>query len=226
MKKCFVICPIGVDGSEVRKRSDQWIRHILTPVLEAAGYVSDRADRMPKPGIITTQIITQLVEAPLVIADLTGANPNVFYELAVRHASRLPYIQMIRRDERIPFDVHGVRTIEYDLGDPDRVSSAVNSLRLQINEIDSGHIVDSPLSPVLKTSLFDIDENALQVFLDKFETIQQSLDQLTDGLKSLRDDVGSLTEDVSSLKDDVSSISSDVSSLESSVRDIERNLED
>jgi len=90
-KKCFVICPIDLDGSEVRRRSDQWIRHILTPVLDEVGYQSFRADQMPRPGVITTQIITELVEAPLVIADLSPANPNVLYELAVRHAALLAH---------------------------------------------------------------------------------------------------------------------------------------
>jgi len=49
-----------------------------------------RADKISEPGIITTQIIGHIVDAELVIADLTDKNPNVFYELAIRHAIRNP----------------------------------------------------------------------------------------------------------------------------------------
>lgn len=70
-----------------------------------------RADQISKSGLITTQIINQIIECPLVIADLTGANPNVFYELAIRHATGKPYIQLIEQGHRLPFDIGGVRTI-------------------------------------------------------------------------------------------------------------------
>jgi hypothetical protein len=51
-----------------------------------------------------------------VIADLSFQNPNVFYELALRHACKLPIVQIIRKSERIPFDVDQVRTVQIDNG--------------------------------------------------------------------------------------------------------------
>ena len=87
-KKCFVITPIGEDGSETRRRADQILRHVIAPAAEACGFETVRADQIAEPGLITTQIIQHIIDDPLVIADLTGSNPNVFYELAVRHAIR------------------------------------------------------------------------------------------------------------------------------------------
>lgn len=110
-KKCFVISPIGEDDGPIRRRSDQVLQYIIKPPVEEAGYQLTRADKISEPGIITSQIIERVVEDDLVIADLTDWNPNVFYELAIRHAIRKPFVQLIKRGEKLPFDVAGTRTI-------------------------------------------------------------------------------------------------------------------
>jgi len=135
-RTCFVIAPIGEAGSETRKRSDQVLKHIIEPCAQECGYEPVRADRLGEPGLITTQIITQLVDAPLVIADLSEHNPNVFYELAVRHAVGKPLVQMIRAGERIPFDVAGMRTVEVDHRDLDSVADAKRELVRQIRAVE------------------------------------------------------------------------------------------
>lgn len=88
-----------------------------------------------------------MVEDPLVIADLTGRNPNVFYELAIRHAIRKPFIQIIHKGERIPFDVAGTRTINVDHHDLDSVGAAKKEIVNQIKSLeqDSGNI-ETPIS--------------------------------------------------------------------------------
>ena len=98
-------------GSDIRKRSDQVLEHIIRPVVESCGYKAVRADEMPEPGIIANQIIRHVVDDPLVIADLTGQNANVFYELAIRHAIRKPLVQIINKVKDIPFDISSMRTI-------------------------------------------------------------------------------------------------------------------
>jgi hypothetical protein len=82
---CFFITPIGQQNSAERIRADQIQRHILSEVLSAKFKVV-RADELPHPGSITHQIIGLLYNADLVIADLTGSNANVAYELAIRHS--------------------------------------------------------------------------------------------------------------------------------------------
>jgi hypothetical protein len=64
--------------------------------------------------MITTGIIEHIRKCRLVIADLSMANPNVYYEIALRHACRLPIVQIRQEGERLPFDVKDVRTVTID----------------------------------------------------------------------------------------------------------------
>lgn len=113
-KTCFYIAPIGEDNSEHRQHSDLLLGSIVEPALEEFGINVVRADMVGKPGMITAQIIEHLVKAKLVIADLSFHNPNVFYELCLRHVCRLPTVQLIRKGDRIPFDLGQFRTIQID----------------------------------------------------------------------------------------------------------------
>ena len=56
-KICFIIAPIGEDESEPRKRSDQILKYVIEPPVSACGYKAVRADKIDKPGIITSQVI-------------------------------------------------------------------------------------------------------------------------------------------------------------------------
>jgi hypothetical protein len=76
-----------------------------------------RADLIDKPGLITQQVIEHIVNARLVVADLSFHNPNVFYELALRHATGKPTVQICRTIDTIPFDIADVRTIRVEMTD-------------------------------------------------------------------------------------------------------------
>ena len=83
----------------------------------------------------------------MLIADLSESNPNVFYELAIRHGLKKPFIHMIDASEAIPFDNAQVRTIQIDLSDLDSVDAAKRELARQIDSIESGESVsESPIS--------------------------------------------------------------------------------
>jgi hypothetical protein len=146
-KLCFVIAPIGDQDSEIRKRSDQVLNYIIKPVTKRCGYKAERADEISEPGIITTQVIQRLLDADLVIADLTGRNPNVFYELAIRHAIKKPVVQIIRCNEPIPFDVSTTRTIHFDHQNLESVDKCKEELQKQIHSVEKDPAkVDSPIS--------------------------------------------------------------------------------
>ena len=162
-KVCFVIAPIGEPESEIRKRSDQILRHVISPAVESRGYKAVRADELDKPGLITSQVIQHVVEDPLVVADLTDRNPNVFYELAIRHAIRKPIIQIIRKGESIPFDVAGTRTIFVDHQDLDNVESAKSSILEQIDSLEEDSSdLESPISVSLDLQRLRQSENPEQ----------------------------------------------------------------
>jgi hypothetical protein len=144
---CFVIAPIGKEGSEIRARSDRILKHIISPVADECGYDAIRADKISEAGMITTQVINHILNDAMVVADLTGHNANVFYELAVRHAIRKPYVQMIQKGESIPFDVAGMRTIDVDHTDLDSVAGAKEELKRQmLSTALDGAKLESPIS--------------------------------------------------------------------------------
>jgi hypothetical protein len=100
--------------------------------LEKCGYETPiRADHITQPGMITTQVFTRLWVDDLVVADLTGSNPNVFYELAVRHIRRKPFVHLIQAGAKIPFDVAPNRTIEFDF-DIEKAESAKTRLAAMV----------------------------------------------------------------------------------------------
>ena len=146
-KNCFVIMPIGEDSSDTRRRSDQVLKHIIKPAAESCGYAAIRADEIDKPGLITSQVIQRVIDDPLVIADLTETNPNVFYELAIRHAIKKPLVQIIEKGQRIPFDVAGTRTVHVDHKDLDSVSSAKDEIVRQIKQLEADpNDLETPIS--------------------------------------------------------------------------------
>jgi len=111
---CFYISPIGEDESEHRQHADLFLGSIVEPTLEEFGLKVVRADKIGKPGMITSQTIEHVIRSRLVVADLSYHNPNVFYELCLRHVCRLPTVQIIRKIDKIPFDLDQFRTIRID----------------------------------------------------------------------------------------------------------------
>src|SRR5687767_3080100 len=106
-KVCFVVSPIGDAGTKERIHADWLLDGIINPVFEAhfKDYMVERSDKVKLPGMIDSQVINRLHEAELVIVDMSLRNPNVFYEMGIRHMKRLPIIHMFLAGEDIPFDV-------------------------------------------------------------------------------------------------------------------------
>ena len=162
-KDCFVIAPISEEGSEIRDRSDKVLEHIIKPVVKESGYKAVRADEISEPGIITSQIIQHLIDDDLVIADLTGRNPNVYYELAVRHVVKKPIVQIIQAGESIPFDVAGTRTIHVDHCDLNSVANCKGELLKQILAVEKDPSrVDTPVSVAIDLEFLRKSENPLE----------------------------------------------------------------
>ena len=117
-KTCFVIMPFGekpdVDGQIVR--FNDVYNYIIKPVAQRVGLEVIRSDEIQTPGWIHGDMIQHIFSSDVAIVDITSLNPNVFYELGVRHTLRKAVTILIRKKgTKNPFNVQGMRTIEYDM---------------------------------------------------------------------------------------------------------------
>ena len=96
------------------------MRYLLDPVL-ADEFEIVRADLVNDPGDINKDIINRLHKSDMVIADLTDHNPNVMWEVGLRHAFNKPIVTICKSDQKFPSDLISHRHIPYDLSDPDEL---------------------------------------------------------------------------------------------------------
>jgi hypothetical protein len=116
---CFVIGPIGdkqaAVGSVERLRYEESMRvwdYVIKPACDALGIEPVRADMIAEPGEITDQVCRRLRDEDIVIADVTGGNANVLYELGLRHTTNKLTVQLGEKG-KLPFDITVVRTIPF-----------------------------------------------------------------------------------------------------------------
>lgn len=179
-KTCFIISPLGGDDSETRRKADGLINAVLKPILTTAGYKVIAPHEIDTPGSITRQVIQHLLEDELVIANLTELNPNVMYELAVRHAKRLPVVCLIERGTKLPFDIATERTIFYD-NDMAGVEVLKAKLSKAISEAIEETEPDNPIYRVVSDSIMrevTAKDDAQSYILRKLDEITIQLNRL------------------------------------------------
>jgi hypothetical protein len=117
---CFVIGPIGDrlagHGTAERQTYEEALQVLVEVIVPACASVGidqpERADQIAQPGEIPDQIFERLRDADVVIADLSGANPNVMYELGLRHSLNRITVQLAERGP-LPFDTRAIRTVQF-----------------------------------------------------------------------------------------------------------------
>ncbi|WP_300683287.1 hypothetical protein [Nocardioides sp.] len=148
----FVIMPIRKEGSEEHRHFQTIYFDYVRPELEKAGYDVTRADEVAKAGAISRDIVERLATADLVVADLTDLNPNVFYELGIRHALRAHGTLIIRDEDRtpdLPFDLASYRIHTYGTSSISAISplrtAISNFLKETTSEPEEGRVSENPV---------------------------------------------------------------------------------
>lgn len=109
---CFVMMPFG-------EWFDRYYQDIYVPAIKEAGFEPVRGDELFHTGSVVEQIWEQIEKAKLLLADLSGKNPNVFYELGLAHAARKPVVFAAGELGDVPFDLRHLRVIIYDIREPE-----------------------------------------------------------------------------------------------------------
>lgn len=181
-KRCFVVGPIGKPDGEERIHSDWLLEGVILPVFAEhfRDFLVQRADKISKAGMINTQIIEELLDAELVIADITTLNPNCFYEIGIRHMVQKPIIHMHLAGQSIPFDIAPFRSIEFARIWPKDLERAKADLKTYIDEVlDPDHKVDNPVT--LARGKVEFEKNATPVE----KAIQEELSELRNRVSAL-----------------------------------------
>jgi hypothetical protein len=176
-KRCFVITPIGEDGSETRRCTDGLMDAVLRPTLAGLGFEVFVAHEIAKPGSITNQVIEHLLEDEMVVANITGLNPNVMYELAVRHAVRLPVVCVSENTTRPPFDIAEERMIFF-VDDMRGVEDLKPRLKSAVEAAVDDKTPDNPIYRAKQTNIMKqaAGSNDVQKFiLDRLDQIDAKI---------------------------------------------------
>lgn len=112
-KECFVIMPISDVNGYPEGHFDLVYKNIICPSCKQAGYSPFRADEDRAANMIQLEILRKLLDAPLVICDLSTRNPNVLFELGIRQAFDKPVVLIQEEGTPNIFDISTIRYLEY-----------------------------------------------------------------------------------------------------------------
>ncbi|GAB1338987.1 hypothetical protein ACE1SV_55770 [Streptomyces sp. E-15] len=212
-RRCFVVGPIGDPYAAHHSPEREAYEHhlgifeqVIAPACERYGITAVRADGIAHAGDINEQICRHVIESDLVIADVSGGNPNVMYELGLRHITGKPTIH-IGEAGQLPFDIASIRTIRYrrsrsHLADARREIEGALAVGLRdgfelltparvLRGLQSGD--GSPLPAEDGGGAEDEDSPGL---LDDFAAIEDGLDEMTADMEAITktiETIGALT---------------------------------
>ncbi len=145
---CFVIMPFSKSSEE--HSEEYWRKHFnefVKPTIEELGVRTYRMEAMRED--IIKKIIQSLVTSPIVVANLTDHNPNVFWELGVRQSFKHNTITIAEEGTKLPFDVSPKATIFYSLQSEESIAQFKNKLKAAIEdclenpEKSDSHVLES-----------------------------------------------------------------------------------
>ncbi|WP_309888770.1 TRAFs-binding domain-containing protein [Archangium sp.] len=157
---CFVLMPFGVKKDPPRPDIDfdRVYEDAIEPAIRDAGMEPLRADEERTSGVIHKALFERLLLCDFAVADLTTANPNVFYAFGARHGMKpRTTVAIFGRHLTLPFDVDFLRALPYDIGEnnrfgPDEAKALREALASRLKTAREQASVDSPVYQVLQNS--------------------------------------------------------------------------
>jgi hypothetical protein len=155
-RTCFVVMPFGdkkdSDGQDVD--FDDIYRFFFKKAVEDLGIECIRCDEIEEAGSIHEKMFEHIYQSDVVVVDITTSNPNVFYELGVRHALAKGVTVLIRRTgTAIPFNIQGLQVIEYDQAKFGSIERAKTRIHEMIKNGLDMRISDSPVHAILDLNI-------------------------------------------------------------------------
>jgi len=179
-KRCFVVTPIGADDSSARRATEGLLSAVIEPIMKTAGYEVIVSHRMANPGSITLQVIGHLLEDEIVIVNLSGLNPNVMYELAVRHAVRKPVVVLAERGTKLPFDISDERTLFF-MNDMEGGKELKASFENAVNTALDDSEPDNPIYRAVQSNIMrkiTATDDTQRYIVERLEGIESKLNRI------------------------------------------------
>lgn len=165
---CFVLMPF-------QEPFTRYFAKIVKPAVENCGLYAVRGDSLFTPTAIMDDVWNGIRSARILIAELTGRNPNVFYELGLAHAISKPVVLIAQGIEDVPFDLRGIRVLLYDKDNPEWGEELKTKLIRAIREV-----MDRPLDaiPVTFKSPIHVKRPEEDEFILRLERIEKNVQGL------------------------------------------------
>ncbi len=168
---CFVLMPFGkrMDAAARVTNFDSVYAKIIAPAVERSGLEPIRADEEKIGGTIHKPMFERLMLCHYAVADITGANPNVFYELGIRHAMRPRSTVIVFAEGTVlPFDIALVRGIAYKTdrtGEPLDAETTLAQIANQLQAARGNPHDDSPIFQLVEgVPRWDVDHSKTDIF--------------------------------------------------------------
>jgi O-acetyl-ADP-ribose deacetylase (regulator of RNase III) len=193
-KKCFVIMPFGekkdLDGKPIN--FDKIYTDFIKSAVTELGIECIRCDEIGETGWIHSKMFKHIFDADVAVVDITSLNPNVFYELGIRHALNKYVTVLIRKTGTpTPFNIQGFQIMEYN---PENAESILKGRQKICEFIQNGlasRAVDSPVYEVLDDLTVEIRSRKLS----KKQTYMYQLKNVSGK------QIGMITGDIQNIKD-------------------------
>ncbi|MGZ8417443.1 MAG: TRAFs-binding domain-containing protein [Methyloceanibacter sp.] len=193
---CFVLMPFGkkMDAAGRVTNFDSVYAKIIAPAVERSGLEPIRADEEKIGGTIHKPMFERLMLCHYAVADITGANPNVFYELGIRHALRPRSTVIVFAEGTVlPFDIALVRGLAYKTdgaGEPVDVETTFGAIASQLQAARGSPHDDSPIFQLVEgVPRWDVDHSKTDIFRKAVDYSKRYKDRLRAAVKEGADSV-------------------------------------